>query len=387
MSYRKCFTGILAAALLVLSACSQSRYSAAVTGDPRWVELSRFFAGMPVEETSRLYGLTQSKAYQQHAAFMDGFWKSVSEGNISRIASWRDSHMGKFCRDNTAFYPLSGADLVNFYSIYPHAPAYVMVALERIGSIDDPASFSGPRLERELHSIRRFIMSIASRNYLISNTMESEIEGSRDLGVAPVLLIFAARLGFVIRDVERILLLPDGTVIPQLPGQVRSQKDTAEGLRIRFFRGDRTERSIVYFQMRLRGDSLAEQASLARYLKNAGDLNTMLKSAIYLLHYRNYRDFCHTLLDRSCMVVQDDSGVPYRYFLESGGFQITLFGKYDTPVSLKDILVPPRQADLAAAYRQKNIPLDFNFGYGAKLGPGRSNLLLARKTGEKSGSE
>ena len=70
--------------------------------------------------------------------------------------------------------------------------------------------------------------------------------------------------------------------------------------------------------------------------------------------------------------VQDDSGIPYRYF-DRGNWDLRLYGKYSDPIQL---FKNWRQDDLKAAFeaQTEKLPLDFGIGYHRS---GESNLLVA----------
>jgi len=81
-----------------------------------------------------------------------------------------------------------------------------------------------------------------------------------------------------------------------------------------------------------------------------------------------------TILAKSRVVVEEDSGIPYRYFDQA--WDVRLFGTYSEPIQLfKDW----NQDDLKTAYSGTGVlPLDFGIGYRHR---GQSNLLVAvRKT-------
>jgi hypothetical protein len=82
------------------------------------------------------------------------------------------------------------------------------------------------------------------------------------------------------------------------------------------------------------------------------------------------------ILDRSLFVLEDDTAVPYRFF-KSGGWEVTLFGQYATPV--KDF-TNVEQEDLRQAYEDPSgsvRPLPFHFGYRWRTQV--DNLLLAKR--------
>ena len=80
------------------------------------------------------------------------------------------------------------------------------------------------------------------------------------------------------------------------------------------------------------------------------------------------------ILKQSDVVVQDDSGIPYRFFHDNE-WDVQLFGTYSEPIKL---FSDWQQDDLKDAYAAPNIqPL--GFGYGYRFKPDTSNLLLARR--------
>lgn len=79
-------------------------------------------------------------------------------------------------------------------------------------------------------------------------------------------------------------------------------------------------------------------------------------------------------LASSNAVLQDDSGIPYRYF-PSTDWRVHLFGGYSRPYGSFKWM---QQPDLQKAYAAEAKPLAFRIGYGFSKVP--SNLLLAVRT-------
>ncbi len=81
------------------------------------------------------------------------------------------------------------------------------------------------------------------------------------------------------------------------------------------------------------------------------------------------------LLKRTDVVVQDDTGIPYRH-LSAAGWGVKLYGVYTMPIKPLEY---GKQPDLEAAFRTAGpLPaLEFPFGYRGR--DGRSTLLLARR--------
>ena len=104
---------------------------------------------------------------------------------------------------------------------------------------------------------------------------------------------------------------------------------------------------------------------------------TLLKSTSYMMHSDGFKIIRQMVLDDSALIIQDDSGVPWKYFTPEQ-WQVQLYGDYVSPFG-KDFQFRT-QKDLRAAYeaQRKDVrPLSFRMGYGA--GKIESNLQVARR--------
>ncbi len=373
---------ILVSFILVVctSLCSAPEKIPGAQADTYWNDLARFLAGMPIPQGSPLEKAAASESYKQHVSTMNKFWTMVQTENIDLILPWRSANLPDSYRNNTAFYPFSGADFVNLYTFFPRASSYIMVALEEPGGIPDPLKLAPWQLASGLSAIHRSIWTIASENYFKSGIMQKEMTNKYLEGTTPVLLIFAARLGLTVVDVRSVGLDAHGKI------RELDKKGFLDGIRPQVYGtlisfsapSDRRPRSLLYLKMRLSGGTLSEKSGEGLFFKKLSHLNVMIKSAVYLLHRDSFKDLCDFMRDRSDVILQDDSGIPYRYF-ERSAWNITLFGNYTHPRSLKDLPNPPHQPDLAREYARGASPLPFNFGYGVLTGKGKSNLLRAVK--------
>ena len=99
----------------------------------------------------------------------------------------------------------------------------------------------------------------------------------------------------------------------------------------------------------------------------------MLKAASYLMHGGGFEKARNFLLKHSDVIVQDDSGIPFRYF-EPANWTVRMFGHYQRPI---EIFQRHAQPALAEAY-QKSLPPELPFSFGYRWHPRESGLVLAR---------
>jgi hypothetical protein len=107
------------------------------------------------------------------------------------------------------------------------------------------------------------------------------------------------------------------------------------------------------------------------YLKNLDPKSiSMVKSATYLMHKSYFSIIRNTVLNKSTVILQDDSGISYKFFDQSQ-WNITLFGTYTKPIPM---FINHYEPDLFEAYKNVSNPIDFRYGYNTK-----SDILLAIK--------
>jgi hypothetical protein len=318
---------------------------------------------------------------------MDRFWGDVLRENIFNIIPWRNQYVLQHYDYGTAFYPLSGGDFINLYLLYPVAKRYIMVSLEPAGKVPDPLSLSDRQIRSGLRSMRNSISNIAAKNYMMSAVMKHEMKNPFIEGTLPTLLLLAARMELDIRRIEPVGMSPLGEITAlDDRGMVRGEAPYALGNRITFKASPNgPDREILYISLRLKWDSMSPTSPEGKFFSTLDSLNVIIKSAFYLLHRPSFAQYSRSLLDRTRLLIQDDSGLPYT--LLTGDTWLTmLFGHYSGPLALRDMKHPVMQKDLAEAYRVNPLPLPFHFGYGVWRYDHKSNLILSvRKKSRFSG--
>ena len=350
----------------------------AVKSDPVWDDTARFLAALPVREESPLKSLTTAPEYKDHALFMKSFWERVEKENIAKISTWHGSNVPADRKTRLAIYPFSGADFVNLQVLYPRCTEYLMIALEEPGKVPDLLAMKPWELYAGLSSLRRVMSSIATQNYFKSAVMKQEMTNQFIDGTIPVLMIFTARLGNRIISVEHVMLDEAGNIRSYIPGTGKAAFNPAvRGCRICFISPEGRKRKVLtYLRMRLGKDTLETSTCEGKFFNSLPRFGMITKSAVYLLHGDSLQNMNRYLLERSDIIFQDDSGIPYRMF-KSDDWDISLHGTYTSPPFISDLSFTPVQNDLALAYKNSRGKLPFNFGYGVLAGPGRSNLLCA----------
>jgi hypothetical protein len=368
-------------ALFLLFACQQSLRNGPAISDRYWDDLARFLAGMPVSSESPFARLEARAEYRKHAVAMDEFWGRVEKETLEALRPWCRTHVPPV-KGDIAFYPLSGADFVNLYSIYPDTRYYLMVALEETGKVPEPLRQPEDRVDALLASIRRTVYDYGVFNYFKSRVMSAEFCNAQKTGNTPALLVFMARMGLTVAAAGPLGIDRNGAIfLLDEQGKVHGEAPAQRGMQYVFYApGDPRPRVLIYLNMRLDSRALDPETPAGKFFSRLGSVKTVMKSAVYLLHMPGFRAVKEFVLDRSVMIVQDDSGVPFAD-LKAGDWQVSLFGQYWPFYPITGCTVR-NQADLAAEFRKGAPPLPFNFGYGSLLGRDRSNIIMAVRKGK-----
>ena len=184
-------------------------------------------------------------------------------------------------------------------------------------------------------------------------------------GVSPILLLFLARHDYTILGVEPFVIDASGEVrefANRLPDEIGP--GAIGGVQVRFMKpGEPRERRIRYLRADLSDGGLVKTPQYAAFVKKAGIQTTLIKSASYLMHDDAFSLVRNLILAQSRMVVQDDSGIPMRFYAERD-WSRRFYGTYNGPIPLFNNRL---QKDVRQAYLAEGAaPIDFVYGYNYK---------------------
>jgi hypothetical protein len=109
-----------------------------------------------------------------------------------------------------------------------------------------------------------------------------------------------------------------------------------------------------------------------KFSQRQGNGVSLLKAASYLMHEESFSRVRDFLLTHSKVILQDDSGIPRRFF-DDQKWSIRYCGQYAGPI---DVFKKYWQPDLAHWFAQ-SAPAPLNFGFGYQWHPSRASLMIA----------
>jgi hypothetical protein len=318
--------------------------------------------------------------WARYSRFISQSWERFEERHLAPMRAWASKELST-ANTATVFYPFSGPDFVNMYTLFPHAKTYLMIALEPVGEIPDLSATDENRffahLQRSLHDLLQL-------NFFITEKLNTSLKEQELKGILPVLLFFLAREKTQVLDVRYWVMKPDATIeeSPSAGPRISGREDIA-GVRIDFARAGSDEtQTLYYFQFNLRNDSLQRHEQFVSFLKNFGPITTFAKAASYLMHKTGYSEIRQFILDQSLYVLEGDSAIPLKYF-DRAAWNLRFFGTYTSPIAR---FKNRQQKDLAEIYKAGTevYPLPFGIDYCHRVNT--SNLMLATKKAELAGA-
>ena len=351
--------------------------------DAKFADLSNFVAGVGGGTSSFLNGLEEKSTWQSYKTSMDGLWKKTNE-KLPVMREWSKSEMGDANEGGgTLFYPFSGPDFLHADLFFPEHENIVMIGLEPIGTYPDMIKKSEEGKDQVyLNGVRRSMHMILGKSFFRTIAMANDFNGEVD-GTLPVLMQFMKRTGHTVLFQEIVGVTASG----ELTTEIDDMPDSTYFGNRYYFKRDGTEqvRTLTYFAVNLQNKpyasrggvvakGLEDRKDFVAYLKSLKMKSTYLKSASYLMHRPTFSIVRNIILDNCEYVLQDDSGIPIKYF-DKSKWDLTYYGHFQNPISL---FAERQQLDLKEAYKGEGVK-DLPFGIGYQYMKGVSNLMKAKR--------
>jgi hypothetical protein len=354
---------------MIATGCGRRDKTAAPIPPPSYNDTARFLAGLGGEPNSPYRRLENDAAWKDHAARLDKSWTRFQKAFLAPARAFEARELsGDVPAGGFVFYPFSGPDVVYLFTFFPRGDTYVLVGLEPAGEQPVPSDYSRRNLAAALRTWRVAAGSLLHRSFFITDEMEHQLHGADAEGALPLILLLMARTGNRILGARHARLDAQG----RLSTEIDPKRAQALEIVFRRARDGRVARLCYFSRDLARG--MNPDSGFPQFLQRQGAARTFVKSGSYLLHSPRFRRLRRYVLENSIVLLQDDTGIPFRMFDERG-WQVRLYGDYSPP---GDPFRHRVQEDLAAAFEDpaRNIGrLGFSLGYGA--GRRTSSLLFA----------
>ena len=374
--------------ILLVSACGQHDTKAALDQPPPKAAFSpnvfndtaQFLAGIPGRADGPFHALESDPAWQKYSTALTEKWKTADAKQFGAIDAFQKRELaGQYSPSKFLFYPLSGPDVLYATRFFPDATTMVFAGLEPVGHIRKPGSYKPDNLEKELNGWEKGLSSIFNRSFFVTSEMDSHFRGRVADGLLQTMLLLLARSGHTIEGVRYGHLEQSGEFAPEPESLEKQEKVKQEAVAISYHRGTETiTRTVYYYSGDLAGDF--DSKAFPKFVDHQGKPDTLVKSGSFLLHWKQCEELRNFILAKSNLILEDDTGVPYRFFKEPE-WKVTLYGEYSAP---DRPFKAQYQKDLAKAFQDPSRvkELGFSLGYGAWRRP--SSLILAKRVGTQT---
>jgi hypothetical protein len=338
-----------------------------------------FLAGMDLPNNNNLEKFTQTAFYKSYKTELATSWDRFQKTNLYKMRDWWDIKIAQ-TYDKDIFYPFSGPDIMNILAFFPDGDTYTMFGLEPVGTVPNPFNKTDAELIAGLKTMRKSLNTILRANFFITGDMAKDIKNNSFNGISAFLMSFLAKCNYTVIEAKNIAINDQSILVPWEDSDAKINwgnppaSQRIPGVEITFKKGTGKTQVVRYFNVNVIDENLKNRnQNFIPYIEKNKSYATMIKSASYLMHNNiKYNKIRSTILDYSCFIIQDDSGIPLKYF-KNNEWNVSLHGVYDKPISKFSYRM---QIDLKEAYKKSTGILAFHYGYGHGK---KSNLLTAKK--------
>jgi hypothetical protein len=339
-------------------------------------DVARFIAGVPGAQGSPFAELESSDAWKDHRRRLDSTWNIAENKLIRNLREFQRKELGSpAVQSAPVFYPFGGPDALTATLCFPESPRYVMVGLEPSGTLPSPEQILHKDLPAYLAEMRNTVASELGRSFFVTRQMDQQFRGQVTDGVLLPILHLLVRTDHTVLGFRYVRLDDDGQIVEREPTYHAPTRFGNKGVEVEFrSNSDHSIHKLYYFTVNLSDARLAENRPFLTYIEHLKGSTTLLKATSYMTHRRDFSMIRDQILAASAHILQDDSGLPFRYFHEDA-WKVQLYGDYEKPYGSFRWL---EQKDLRKAYEEAEVkPLSLHIGYGYQRIT--SNLLYATR--------
>jgi hypothetical protein len=353
-------------------------------------DVARFLAGLKGKPGSPFGEMESSAAWKAYAAAFDSDFAKYESKRIPAMRAFQKSELtGPAFEGANLFYPFGGPDFLNALIFFPDRDNYFFIGLEPPGSVPTFSQFGGQDMTTQLPRMRKTLRSLLSLSYFQTLEMAIQVKGQITDGLLPVMLVQMERSGYDVLGSTPVTIDDEGFIVrrediheapapePEPGKKAPPVHKRTPGIVITFQKEGSTKvQKLYYFSTDVIDESIKKNKPFLAFMPRMQPMDSMYKAASYLSHRDTFSIIRGKVLELSQAIVEDDSGIPYRFF-DHDKWDLTLYGGYSSPIPIFKARMQP---DLKEAYTSGAVPVkNLDFGIGYSVSKPTSNLLIAKK--------
>jgi len=349
------FTSLLV--ILCFKGIGQSGIDTALT------DYARFLAAKPCL-SKRFIALQQKPYYAKHIAATKKIWGHINDTTIAKIMTF---NVGKNLIEDsdtqTCFYPFGGPDFLYANVFYPNASDYVLMGLEKPGTVVDITKKSETEVQLLLEHLNESMLYLNKSGYFVTAHMSKDFSKSLMNGTIHPVLYFAASRNYLIKQLRYGFIDSKGDFVEN-----KNQNGYYKTWDLILTDSTGKDKHVYYISANIADFKISKSPYFVSFVKKMGEHNTFIKSASYIPAHKNF-SIVRNLMLESNKIIQDDTGIPHKILNDPTKWDYTFWGTYT--MTIKD-LSWGFQPDLKEAV--KNHPngkkLPFRISYNGNYGEG-----------------
>ena len=353
-----------------------------MTFDPLLRDTANLLGGIALPTNSIFAKTASAPAYTAWTNAFNNVWQRTQQPNLDLIKTWASTNLNRAGMPKTLFYPFSGPDILNALAFFPGAEDYILFGMEPAGRIPRPDKDPFQRQMLELGRLQNALSDILVLNFFQTLHMEVQVTETSYSSVSGILMYFLTRAGMEVIGGRNISIDTNGGIVTNydpknrrlIPGVEYTFRIRTQNSRHETQAPSDTIKRVRYFSLDISDSGLKRNNNFELFAKSLPATTTMAKSASFLMHKDFFSRIRTLVLEKSAFILQDDSAVPQRFFL-NGTWDVEYYGFYDRPIPLFSNYF---QRELLTNMQSRSKGrLAFSYGYDHVKGS--SNLVLAIK--------
>lgn len=330
--------------------------------DQNLTNVARFIAGLEVKKDTQLINIQKKDYYKKHIKFVKETWSQVEKKHLKPVRKWvKDEKIVENKDTATLLYPFSGPDFLYGSTFYPNCRTYILAALEPQGTVPNFKAMKDKNIANYLLGIEHSLKYLNKVGYFVTQHMGSDFSKLYLNGNLHMICYFLARTNHKLIDVSTVYLNEKGE--PIVYTDKKQAGKNIKALRIQFTDEKQSvKKELYYYSLDVSDANMKRKPQFFKFLDRYPKKFAYMKSASYILLNSTFKSLRDYILNNASKILQDDTGVPYKYF-DNTKFDVKLYGVYTGVIKQLKYAFQPDLKKAIDALPKKQLP--FHISYNA----------------------